>query len=314
MMKTALFTTSIVIALSGCSKEEAPPPTPVENKAPTPTPPPAPPPAPAAPTRVEGFSTPESVLYDETADAYLVSNINGDPLGADDNGFISRVAPDGKVELKWIDGAKNEIKLDAPKGMAISGGVLWVADITVVRKFDAKTGEAKGEVAIKGATFLNDVAAGADGGVYVSDSGMTTGFKPSGADAVYWIGADDKVKPIAKAKDLGAPNGLVAPGDGSVWVATFMSGEVYKLSADGKKSDVAKPPKGQLDGLLALEGGDLLVSSWEASAIYRGKPGGEWKEAISGVKSPADFGWDSKRKLLLIPLFTENVVEIRKVE
>src|SRR5262245_10177215 len=66
-------------------------------------------------SRVEipGFQTPESVLYDADNDVYLVSNINGKPLDADDNGFISKVSPDGKItELKWIDGAKDNVKLD----------------------------------------------------------------------------------------------------------------------------------------------------------------------------------------------------------
>ena len=130
----------------------------------------------AGPSTVTGFKTPESVLYDAEADVYLVSNINGDPFGTDDNGFIAKVTADGKMET-WIDGAKEDVKLDAPKGMALLGDTLYVADITTVRMFDRKSGAAKGEVAIKGATFLNDLAAGTDA-VYVSDSGLGAGFKP----------------------------------------------------------------------------------------------------------------------------------------
>lgn len=40
----------------------------------------------------EGIQTPESVLYEAGSDTYLVSNINGSPLAADNNGFISRRA------------------------------------------------------------------------------------------------------------------------------------------------------------------------------------------------------------------------------
>ena len=56
-------------------------------------------PSPAAPVRVSGagFATPESVLHDTAADVYLVSNINGAPLEKDDNGFVSRLSPDGVV-------------------------------------------------------------------------------------------------------------------------------------------------------------------------------------------------------------------------
>src|SRR4051812_13349001 len=44
-------------------------------------------------TVTEGVQTPESVLYDADSDVYLVSNINGAPLDADDNGYIMRISP-----------------------------------------------------------------------------------------------------------------------------------------------------------------------------------------------------------------------------
>ncbi len=102
------------------------------------------------------------MLYVPGDDVYLVSNINGAPLDKDGNGFISRLAPDGSVlDLKWIDGGAPGVALDAPKGMAIAGGVLYVADITELRMFDASSGEPMGSVEVPGSTFLNDVAAGA---------------------------------------------------------------------------------------------------------------------------------------------------------
>jgi sugar lactone lactonase YvrE len=261
------------------------------------------------PLSLEGFQTPESVLYDADADLYLVSNINGTPLDADDNGFISQIAPDGKITaLKWIDGAKDNIKLNAPKGMAITGGVLYVADIDTVHKFDAKTGEPKGDIKVDGATFLNDVAVAPDGGVYVTDSALDKEFKGTGTDAIYSIGKDDKVKPLSKDKKLAAPNGVTAGEKGAVWVVTFGSGEIYEVDAKGQQSKNQKLPKGQLDGVVVLDGGDVLVSSWEGSAIYKGKPGGEWKPVVENVKSPADIGYDTKRHRILIPIFQGNTV------
>lgn len=83
---------------------------------------------------VTGFSTPESVVHDAVDDVYLVSNINGEPLAEDGNGFISRVTPDGEVEaLRWIDGEADGVELNAPKGMAVLGDTLYVADIDCVR-------------------------------------------------------------------------------------------------------------------------------------------------------------------------------------
>ena len=67
-------------------------------------------------------------------------------------------------------------------------------------------------------------------------------------------------------------------------------------------------PKGALDGIVAL-GDGLLVSSWDAQAVYRGKPGGSFEIVIPGVKSPADIGYDTKRSRVLVPLFLGNAIE-----
>lgn len=256
------------------------------------------------------FSTPESVLYDADADRYLVSNIQGKPTDVDNNGFISELSPDGKITKdKWIAGGANKVTLNAPKGMAIVAGVLYVADLDHVRMFDAKSGAPKGAVKIAGATFLNDVAAGKDGTIYVSDSGVklgANGFEPTGTDAV-WTIAKGKAKALAKSKDLGGPNGVLVT-DKGVTVVTFVSGELFHLDASGKKTDAMKLPKGGLDGILAL-GDELLVSSWEASVVFRGKPGGTFDAVISDVKAPADIGFDTKRSRVLVPRFMDDAVE-----
>jgi sugar lactone lactonase YvrE len=261
--------------------------------------------------KYSGLAAPESALYDADGDRYIVSNINGKPLDVDNNGFISVLSPDGAVtNLKWIEGGKNKVKLNAPKGLALVKGVLYVADITVVRMFDAKTGAPKGDVPIAGSTFLNDLASGPDGKVYVSDTGVkmgASGFEPTGTDAVYAI---DKghAKVLAKSKDLGGPNGLLVVDNGVV-VVTFGSGEVYRLDDKGKKQDVAKPPTGMLDGVVAL-GDSLLVTSWQGSAIYKGKLGGPFEAVLSDQKSPADIGYDTKRGRLIIPHLMEDAVDV----
>lgn len=258
-----------------------------------------------------GFMTPESVLYDAVADIYIVSNIQGSPLGADDQAFISRVSPDGNVlALKWIDSASADVALDAPKGLALVGDVLYVADITQVRKFDRNTGKPLGSIAIEGSTFLNDIAAAPDGSVYVSDSGLTTGFAPSGTDAVVRIGKDDKVTPVIKDVALGRPNGLLASADG-VWVVTFGSGELYRVDGKGQRADIKKLPKGSLDGIIQA-GSSVVISSWEASALYSADGDG-FKELVTGLDAPADIGLDTKRNRVLVPLFNQNAVAIHQL-
>ena len=295
------------------------PPAPIQvSKSPEPEKPPAPPAEPAKPATAtpllrvtEGIATPESVLYDEASDRYLVSNINGKPDGVDNNGYISELSPDGKVvKEKFIAGGVGKTKLDAPKGSGISGGVLFVADISVVRMFDLKTGTPKGDVAVPGATFLNDIAVSKDGRVFVSDSGIksgASGFEPTGSDAVYVI-EKGKLTTVAKSKDLGGPNGLVVV-DGGVLVNTFNSDEVYRLNEKGEKKDVTKVTTGGLDGM-AQVGDSLLVSSWKGSAIYRGRLGGKFEVSFPGLVGAADFGIDTKRKRLLVPRFMDNAIEV----
>lgn len=302
----------------------APPPPP--SPEPTPPPPPAtaapvatteaPAPAPeSTPTTPSvrwtgGFATPESVVYDPAGDRYLVSNISGRPVDADNDGFISELSPDGTIKnLKWIEAGKGGAKLDAPKGMAISGDLLYVADLDKVRTFSLKTGAPKGEIKLEGATFANGVVAGPDGKVYVSDSGLKmkgSEFEPSGTDAV-WVISKKKATVIAKSTELGKPNGLAIDEKGLL-VCTFGSGEVYRLGADGARSDVQKPPKGSLDGLVFF-GSDVLVSSWEGSAVYRKTAGGDFAPIVVGAKAPADFAIDTKRKLVIVPRFLDDAVE-----
>ncbi|MDF2695737.1 MAG: hypothetical protein K0S65_4120 [Labilithrix sp.] len=264
-----------------------------------------------------GLATPESVLHDDASDVYLVSNVEGKATDADGKAFISKLLPDGTVAtLKWIESGKNKVTLNAPKGMAIAGDLLYVADLDTLRIFDRKTGAPAGEVKIPGATFLNDVTIATDGRVLVSDTGVKAGAKgleSAGTDAIYAVepGAkgsakERKVSTLAKSKELGGPNGIAAHGD-KIWVVTMNGSQLYSLDAKGKRSDEQRLPKGTLDGLFFI-GDDAVLSSWDANAIYRGRPGHPIEVVIEDVKSPADIGYDKKRGRVLVPLFTENEV------
>ena len=261
-----------------------------------------------------GFETPESMLHDAVADVYLVGNINGSPLDKDDNGFISRLSPAGAVEaLKWIDGAGPDVTLHAPKGLAIRGDTLFVADIDTVRLFHRVSGATLGAWGIPGATFLNDVAVGPDGTLYVTDSGFrmgAQGFEPSGTDAVHRFDAMGVATAVVSGADLGGPNGVLAEA-GGLTVVTFGSGEMYAVDpATGTRSPLTAPA-GQLDGVERATDGSLLVSSWADSSVYRIPVTGAASRLVPGIPSPADIGYDASRGRVLIPVFTGNRVEIR---
>ena len=258
-----------------------------------------------------GLNTPECAIHDTQADIYIVSNINGNPLGKDKAGFISRVAPSGKIlDLKWIDGGAEGVTLNAPKGLAIVGDTLYAADVNAIRKFHRVTGKATGVIEIKGSSFLNDLASGPDGKVYVSDSGFGGDPDAPRTDAVYEISPDDSVKALSRGAEVPNPNGLLVTA-GGLLVCTWNSGELlWARAREGRERLVAKLPKNQLDGIVVDKDGSLLITSWAGECVYRFKFPQGVTVAIEGLKEPADPGWDAKRGRLLIPHFKEHKLTI----
>ena len=263
------------------------------------------------------FAQPAAAIHDPVADIYLVSNINGDPTQKDDNGFISQVGADGKViNLKWIDGGSFKTTLHAPKGMAVFDSRLFVADIDVVRIFHRTTGAALGVMQVPKAKFLNGVSVAPNGTLYVSDTGLKKsetgqgweGLEPSGSDAVHQISKWGFLKRIAKGDDLHRPSGLAADDDG-VWVASWLEGDLYRISKNGKRQDPVKAPASQLQGLVRLPDGTTLLSSWKTQAVYVGHPGGSSFSLVADhAPTAGGVGYDAKRRRALIPLLNEGVL------
>lgn len=108
------------------------------------------------------------------------------------------------------------------------------------------------------------------------------------------------------------PNGLAVV-DGNLWVATFGGDEIYRL-ANGKKTDVIKVPNRELDGLVHLDDGFFIVTSWYASAVFRGKSNGRLEPILQAINTPADLGYDTKRHRLLVPSSMDNHVTIHEVK
>ena len=263
-----------------------------------------------------GFSWPSAILHDREHDVYWVSNLNLDgPAGA---AFISRLQPDGSLStLNFIDGRRPGVQLTSPHGLAVSGDLLFVADVSSIRKFDATSGEPRDSIVIPKSRYLSDVAVAADGSLYVTDVGSDPNLAAlphEGADAVYQISPAGEVRVVARRPDLGGPFALLADRTG-LWIACTGSSDLLLLvpSANGARS----PDAGRLHlpgeaphGIAALPDGTLIISSWKARAVYRGFRDGPFEPIISGLESPADLDYDTRRKRLLIPLLTGQALAI----
>src|SRR3989304_7399957 len=116
---------------------------------------------------LEGFSNPESVVYDKQNNVLYVSNVNGQVTEKDGNGFISKVSLDGAIlEKEWVSG------LDAPKGLALHGNKLYAADIDTLVEIDIASATITNRYQVADAMFFNDVAASNSGEIFVSDMMM----------------------------------------------------------------------------------------------------------------------------------------------
>ena len=273
----------------------------------------APLPAGALELRDAGFQTPESVLHDASADVYLVSNINGGGRDRDDNGFISRVSPDGQLlELKWIDGADPDVNLSAPKGSAIVGDSLFVTDIDSIRVFDRNTGAPIRAFSVPNVSALNDLAVASDGALWVSDMGDGSP-EIAARTGLHRIAPDGTSSMVATGEQITGPNGIAPHRDGVV-VAAFRGTTLHQADSGGLRAVVATLPGTRIDGVVALPDGSLLASSWEARAIFRVAPDGTTSPLIENVQSPADIGYDATRNRVLVPSFDGSWLRIYPIE
>lgn len=233
----------------------------------------------------------ESVLYSEDDDLLYVANINGAHDGKDGNGFISKVSLDGRVtDEKWATG------LDAPKGMGLLNGKLYVADLTQVREIDTKTGKVTNNFPAAGAKFLNDIAVN-NGKVYISDSRGGTIYVIEDNKIAVWM------------QNLDGPNGLFGDG-GNLVVALWNARTINTVDISSKEITLRTEGIENPDGIEAIDNNEYLVSSWNGMVHHID---GDWKKTLvldtrQDSVNAADIAYVKSRNLLLIPTFFKNKV------
>lgn len=275
----------------------------------------------APPTAVtQGLSTPESVLWDAGSSTWYVSNINGQPLAKDDNGYILRLAADGSVRdsVPFINGADDDITLHAPKGLALVGDTLWMADIDAVRAFDVTTGRevASVDLAPMDAQFLNDVAVGTDGTIYITDSGIAFDAAGNtthpGRSRVFSLRGRTAEEAV-RMRDESAPNGITWDESRAAFVIVgFNAPEIFSWAPGAAEVSVIGQGVGGADGVVALADGRIVYTSWADSSLNVFDDSAS-TTIVKGLPAPADLGFDVARGVVAVPLFTDNRVEFRQV-
>jgi outer membrane protein assembly factor BamB len=266
--------------------------------------------APAKLWEVTGLKAPESALPDVERGVIFVSNVSGGASDKDGTGFISKVSLDGKVlALKWVTG------LDAPKCLARVGERLYVSDIDRLVEIDIKGGKIVAQHEARGAKFFNDVAADAQGRVYVSDTDKNT----------IWRLADGRFEPWLTSNALDSPNGLLVEGDKLIIAAWGVAADNDQAGMPASLVEVSLAdksvrklgdgtPVGNLDGIEPLAPGAYLVTDWVAGALYRIDALGKAQLLLDLNPGSADLGYIPSTKTVLIPLMKDNKLAAYHIE
>jgi DNA-binding beta-propeller fold protein YncE len=254
---------------------------------------------------VDTFSGPEAVHYDRDQDVYFVANFGpGEAAAKDNNGFISRMRPDGRIEeLRFIAGGANGVTLHAPRGMTIVGDTLWVADNDAVRGFDRHNGTPTATIDFTSLApgFLNDIAHAPDGTRYVTDTPR---------NRIYRIGSRGASIAVEDST-LGSPNGIAWDDWNVRFIVVPYDGRHVLLSwSEGNPpTPFASSSGGKFDGVEILGPNQLLVSSQADSSLHL-FVSGTGRPVIKTSGRPADIGLDTKRMRVAVPFIALNRVEI----
>ncbi len=251
---------------------------------------------------LDGFRNPESVAWDAEREVLYVSNVAGEPLERNGEGFLSIVSIEGEMlQEKWVTG------LNAPKGIALDGSTLYVTDIDQLIAIDIGSGSVSGTWQGEGAIFLNDTAVAEDGRVFVSDMLRQAIYVLDGDSFTMWM----------EGEDLQHPNGLKVEGTHLIvapWgqdlqedFTTRVGGHLMRVDMESR--EIAPlgtgEPVGNLDGLEPDGDGNWIVTDWIAGRLLTISSDGGFEEITlshgecgPGIRGgptsrdhPADDGW-----------------------
>lgn len=249
-----------------------------------------------------GLSGPEAVRYDPDQDIYFVANFNGGGNDRDENGFITTLSPEGTIqELEFITGT-SEHPLHAPRGMYITGDTLWACDVDGIHGFDRNSGE---QVAFVDFTsfepgFLNDIAEGPDGALYVTDTGASRLYSIRNGEAS-----------IAVDSLPHSPNGVTFDEEGqrlilAPWnkARTFYA---WNPATSELEEAATLDSGGNFDGIEIVDGSWVIASQVDSSLHISGENSGI---AVQTRGRPADIGIDTQRQRVAVPYIDLNRVDI----
>jgi len=269
--------------------------------------------------QITGLESPNSFVGDPLGTEYFISNINGEPDARDNNGFITKLDTDGKtLNLKFIQGGVADVLLHAPKGLALVGQMLYVADLDQLKGFDKTTGKLIVTVSFPAASnqkpvALTDVAAGPAGLLYVSDQQ---------SNSIYRIEADagHRVSLFVHDDRLAGPAGLaVHPKTNHLMAVSWDKGKILEITPDGQLTELVSngfftSRFQNLSGIDFDRWGNMYVSDFTKGKIWRMTRDNRFQVIAEYLPAPADISIQRSGNLILVPYHYAHAAEMNGLE
>ncbi len=237
----------------------------------------------------KGLRLPESAVWDPEREVIYLSNFYND--GRE---FISRISTDGNIiDTMWVEG------IVQPSGMCMFNDRLYVVGRMALVEIDPESETIVARYRFPEPGLPNDVSAGSDGSIYITDSRKNTVYRLSERQMEVWI----------QDEQLGRPNGILVEGD-YLLVGTSADGCVKKIHRSSKliTTLVRIGNNAIIDGLTSDGKGGYLISDFNGK-IYRLESNGN-KQLLLDTTAPeihaADFLYIPGRKLLVVPSLYSN--------
>jgi sugar lactone lactonase YvrE len=267
----------------------------------------------------------EACVYDEERGLIIVPS-RGAPQDQNPNdGWFALFNHDGSVHTpKWVGVNRNGLTLNQPQGTDIANGVIYTADrdgglrdpdptkpaqptVSVIRKFDLKTGRPMGEIKNPETNGLNDIAVARDGTIYGTQSTATD-------PKIFKITAAGVVTELLKGPPLMAPNGIALDNDGNLVVVGNTTDVLVISPTDGKVLKTLKTSQPGNDGIVIMKDGTIYISSVQQGGVTRIRPNQPPELIATGIPNAASMCYDSGANQLVIPMNQNNAIAIVKLQ
>ena len=266
---------------------------------------------------VTELQSPYGFVNDPSEKNYFISSVNGEAETADNNGFITKLGPNGKLlNLKFIQGGKDDVTLHAPKGMAVVEHVLYVADLDTLRGFDTTTGRPVLTLTIRSPELLqaslSDVTFDGKSILYCSDQKANTIYRVDPATRTFSVLVTDRA--------LAGPSGLVVhPKSGQIIAVSWDKGKIFEVSPEGVVTELFSNGffSSRFQNLRGVDfdrWGNMYVSDFTTGKVWRMSWDKRFQVIAEFLPSPGDLGIDRANNLILVPFELAHAAEMNGLE